>query len=338
MHNLIFGLARRCSSARMRLLTALFVLPLIGTSFAATEAFAADRYPTKPVRIVVNNPPGGPTDVIARLVAQKLNTSLGQTFYVENKAGAGGNLGAGAVAKADADGHTILISFDAPLTISPGIYQSKPFRSDELKQVILLGTSGLTVAINPSTGIDSLRELVEKSKRQSMTFALGGNGGPGHLATSMLALATGAQTYHIPFSGNAPAVTALLSGEVQAGILATPGLLPHIDSKRVKPLAVTGRQRSALLPNVPTAAESGFPSIELEISYVVMVPAKTPEAIVSILQEAFASAISQPDVRQRLGSLDITPLGTAGPQLNQQLMHTRERYSKIIKASGMKVE
>lgn len=313
-------------------LGALLALPASG------PALAADAYPSRPVKVVVNFAVGGPADVLARVLSEKLHPMLKQPFVVDNKPGSGGNIGAAAVAKSDPDGHTLLVTVDSPLTVSPGVYPAMPFEPEELRPVMLLGTSGMAVAAHPSLGAATMKELVAKGKGGPLAFSSAGNGSPGHLASAMLARSTGTQVNHIPYRGNAPAVTALLAGEVQAGILASPGLMPHFKSGRLKPLAVTGARRSVLMPDVPTTAEAGFPEVSLELFYLVMAPAKTPDTVVSRLQQALSKAMAEPDVRTRLVSLDFEPAGITGPAVAERIVRTRDAYGTIIKASGMKAE
>jgi tripartite-type tricarboxylate transporter receptor subunit TctC len=321
-----------------RQLAALCTFSFLAGTVAPSMAQADNGYPNKPVKVVVNFAPGGPIDVIARLVAEKLQSSLKQPFYVENKAGSGGIIGGSVVAKSDADGHTILIGIDTLFTVNPFIYASMPFKPGDLKPVMVMGSSGLALAVHPSAGVNTIKELVQKGKQQSISFSSGGNGNPGHLAIEMLSMATNVQATHVPYRGNAPAVVALLSGEVQAGMLATPGLVQHFKSQRLNPLAVTGRQRSVLLPDVATTTELGFPEVDLEVYYLAMVPSKTPDAVVKTLQTAIASALAQPDVQEKLRSLDFRPLTLDGQKADELLAKTRDRYAAVIKATGMKAE
>jgi len=315
--------------------------PVLGASLAlpgASDALAADAYPSRPVKVVVNFAAGGPADVLARVLAERLHPMLRQPFVVDNKPGSGGNIGAAAVAKSDPDGYTLLVTVDSPLTVSPGVYAAMPFKPEELRPVMLLGTSGMAVAVHPSLGVSTMKELAARGKGETLAFSSAGNGSPGHLASAMLARAAGVQVNHIPYRGNAPAVTALLAGEVQAGILASPGLVPHFSTGRLKPLAVTGTRRSVLLPDVPTTAEAGFPEVSLELFYLVMAPARTPDAVVSRLQDALTKAMAEPEVRARLASLDFEPAGVTGPAVAERIVRTRDAYGKVIKASAMKAE
>lgn len=314
------------------------VLAALALAVAAGPAAAQDAYPAKSVRLVVSFPPGGPSDILARTVADKLQAALKQSFVVENRVGAGGNVGAAAVAASAPDGYTVLFGIDSTFTVNPTLYRSLPFRLEELKPLILLGASGLTVGVNPEAGVGSLDALVDKGRRAPLTFSSGSNGSPGHVAASILAEKAGVQVTHVPYKGNTPAVMAVVTGEVQAGILATPGFMPHVQGGKVKALAVTSRARSPLLPEVPTVAEAGLPELEVEVLYLVFVPAATPEPVVALLQKEMASAMRQPDVQARMRNLDIQVLAEHGPSVQARLERTRARYGATIKATGMKID
>ena len=317
--------------ARRSLLAAAALSLLAGTAFAQS-------WPDKPVKLVVNFPAGGPADVIARSLGDALQTQFKQPFVVENKPGAGGNIGADAVAKAPADRYTVLVGIDSTFTVNPHIYKGMPFKPADLKPVMVVGSSGMLVSVNPGTGIKSLTQLVAAGKAKGVNFSSAGPGSPGHLAAAMAQDATGMKINHIPYKGNAPAVTAMLGGEVDGGVLATPGLLPHVKAGKLSGLAVTSRQRSALAPDIPTVAEAGLPQLEQEVLYLVMVPAATPEPVVQALQKGVAQALARPDVRKRLESIDLHHEGTAGAQAAERLASLSERYGKVIRATGMKVD
>lgn len=305
---------------------------------AATPARAKPAYPVKAVRFVVNFQAGGPTDILARLVADSLQKELKQPFVVENKTGAGGNVGADAVAKSPADGYTVLFSIDTTFTTNPALYPSMPFKPEDLKPLMIMTTSGLLFGVNAGLGIKSVPELLAKGKAGTLNFSSAGNGSPGHITMALLAEAAGIKATHIPYKGAAPAVQAVVSGEVDAGVLVTPGLLPQVQGGKVTALAVTGQKRSPLLPQVPTVAEAGLKSMEFEVLQVAMVPAATPDAVVQLLQGAFARALQQPEVKVRLTAMDMQPLLETGKAAENRLAANRARYAKVIQATGMKAD
>ena len=330
---------RRLSLKRTGLASALAAVLSAALAIAAAPAASGqEKYPDKPIRFIVNFPAGGPLDILARTLGEKVQASLGQPVVVENKPGAGGNIGADLVAKSNPDGYTVLVSIDTPLTINPGVYKSLPFKPEELKPVMTIASSGLMIGTHPSVGAANLKELVAKGRKEEITFSNAGNGSPGHMAASILASATGIKANHILYRGNAPAVLAIISGEVQAGILATPGLLPQVKAGKIVPLAVTSKRRSALAPDVPAVAEAGLADLEFEVFYYAMVPATTPQPVVAALAKALGDAAAQPDVQKRLDGLDMQVLAEAGPAAAERLVKLRQRYEKTIRATGMQVE
>jgi tripartite-type tricarboxylate transporter receptor subunit TctC len=330
-------MTRPAASGALRRLALAAACALLAAPLATT-AHADAPYPHKPVRFVTNFPAGGPLDILGRALADPLQKNLKQPFVVDNRPGAGGNIGADAVAKSPADGYTVLLSIDTTFTINPHLYASMPFAAKDLKPLMIFSSSGLTFGVGSSVGAKTLPEFVAQGKAEAATFASAGNGSPGHIAAEIFSTATGAKITHVPYKGNAPAVMALVSNEVQAGILATPGLLPQIQAGRVRPLAVTGRQRSPLLPQVPTVAELGLKDLEFEVLYLAMVPAATPEPVMKTLRDAFQSALALPEVKSRLAMLDMAALGETGDAAAQHLESARARYGKIIKATGMKLD
>ena len=302
------------------------------------SAGAQGSYPAQPIRIVNAFPPGGPSDIISRSVAEKMSAALRQPVVVDNKGGAGGNIAAAEVAKAAADGYTVLTGIDTTFTVNPHIYDKLAFVPKDLKPLMVMASSGLLVGTHPALGVKTLPELVAKAKLQPLLFSSGSNGSPGHLAAAILTDATGAKITHVPYKGNSPAVMAVLAGEVQAGVLATPGMLPHVRAGKITALAVTGRQRSPMAPDLPTVAEAGLKALELEVLYIAMVPAATPEAVMAVLRKALGDALAQPDVRAQLAQLDMVPEGLVGDDAARRLATQGERFARIIKATGMKIE
>jgi len=324
-------LTRRWALAGIALLAAFATMP-------RAQAQGTVAWPAKTVRFVNSFPPGGPSDLIARSVADVLQNTLKQPFVVENKAGASGNIGSDLVAKSPADGYTVLIGIDTTATVNPHIYKGMPFKPSDLRPLMVMASSGLLIGMHPSTGIKTLADLVTTGKTKGVSFSSAGSGSPGHLAAELLTEAAGVKVNHIPYKGNTPAVTAVLAAEVDGGVLATPGMLPHVKAGKVTALAVTSRQRSKLAPEIPTVAEAGLKSLEQEVLYVAWVPAATPEPVVRALQRGFADALARPDVQARLSNLDLHYEGLTGAAASKRLADLSERYGRVIKATGMKVE
>ncbi len=301
-------------------------------------AQAQAPYPSKAVKFVNSFPPGGPSDLLARSIAEVLQTSLKQPFLVENRPGASGNVGTEVVAKSAPDGYTVLVGIDTTFTVNPHIYQAMPFKLADFKPLMIMASSGLLVGVHPSVGVKTMDELVSKGRTRPLNFSSAGSGSPGHLAVEMFADATRVRITHIPYKGNTPAVTAVLSGEVDGGVLATPGMLPHVKAGKITALAVTSRQRSRLAPDVPTVAEAGLKELEQEVLYVAMVPAATPDSVLQVLQRGFADALTRPVMQARMAALDLQYEGLTGAAADKRLADLSDRYSRVIRATGMKVE
>lgn len=304
---------------------------------AAAAAAAAD-YPARTVQLINTFPPGGPSDILARLCGDHLHKTLGQPFVVENRPGAGGNIGAQAVARASPDGYTAMVGIDSTLTINPHIYRRPGFALDQFKPVIILASSGLLLGVSPATGFRTLEDLVKGGQQQALNFSTAGPGSPGHLSSAMLQQGYQVKVNPISYKGNTPAVTAVASGEVDAGILATPGMLPQVKAGKIIPLAVTGRQRSALLPEVPTTREAGFDKVQFEVLYLVMVPAATPQPIVDRLAGAFRDSLEQPSLAERMQTLDLFKDGQQGEAAGRRLADASAQYKRLIDQIGLKVE
>ncbi|MGB3069270.1 MAG: tripartite tricarboxylate transporter substrate binding protein [Ottowia sp.] len=302
------------------------------------SAAAQDHYPSKPVKFLNSFPPGGPSDLIARSLADELGKTLKQTFIVDNKPGAAGNIGTDQVAKSAPDGYTVLFSIDTVFTVNPHIYKKAPFKPSDFKPVMVLASSGLLVGTHPSRGFKTLADLVNAGKTKGVSYSSAGSGSPGHLSAELFHEATGMKITHVPYKGNTPAVTAVLAGEVDGGVLATPGMLPHVKAGKITALAVTSRQRSSLAPEVPTVAEAGYKGLEQEVLYIAMVPAATPDAVVQTLVKAFTDALAKPEIKQRLSGLDLFYEGLTGAAASKRLSDLSDRYGRVIKATGMKVE
>lgn len=318
-------------------------LCLWGVLAFAAPAFAQSTqpqtpYPNKTVHFVTNFPPGGPADILARSMAEALQSSLKQVFIVENRPGAGGNLGADVVAKSPADGYNVLFGIDTTFTVNPYLYKAMPFKPTDFKPVMVMASSGLLVGAYSGTQFKTLNDLIGAGKSKVLNFSSGGNGSPGHLATAIFMDATAIKIQNVPYKGNTPAVTAVMSGEVDAGALATPGMLPHVKTGRINALAVTSRKRSKLAPDVPTVAELGLKELELEVLYVAMVPTATPDAVVQTLQNAMKNAFNQPEIKTRLANLDLAHEGLTGKAAQTRLNDLSNRYARIVQSTGMESE
>ena len=322
------------SPTRRSALALLAASALLAPSAQAQTA----AWPQRAVKFVNSWPAGGPSDILARAVGDVLHKQFGQPFVIDNKPGAAGNLGADLVAKSAPDGHTLLWGIDTTHTINPHIYKSMPFKDSELKPLVILSSSGLLLGVHPSTGIKSARDWLQAARERSLNFSSGGNGSPGHLWVNMANIGAATRLVHVPYRGNTPAVMAVLSGEVDGGTLATPGMLPHVKAGKITPLAVTSRKRSRLAPEVPTVAELGLKDLESEVLYVVMAPSNTPEPLMQTLAKAITDALARPELQQRLADLDMAHEGLSGAAAGERLKKLSDQYGRIIRATGMKVD
>jgi len=313
---------------------------LIGLSLLFISSAMAQNaaWPQKPVKFVNSWPAGGPSDILARAVGDVLQKQFNQPFVIDNKPGAAGMVGADLVAKSAPDGHTLLWGIDTTHTINPHIYKSMPFKDEDLKPLVILSSSGLLLGVHPSTGFKSVKDLLQAARQRNLNFSSGGNGSPGHLWVNMINESAGTRLIHIPYRGNSPAVMSVVSGEVDGGTLATPGMLPQVKGGKINALAVTSRQRSPLAPEVPTVAELGLRDLESEVSYVVMVPGNTPEPLMQRLSQAILGAMARPELQNRLKELDMAYEGLTGSAASNRLQQLSNRYGRIIRATGMKVD
>ena len=295
-------------------------------------------WPSKPVKFVNSWPAGGPSDVLARAVGDVLQKQFGQAFVVENKPGAAGSVGADLVAKSMPDGYSLLWGIDTTHTINPHIYKSMAFKEADLKPLVVISNSGLLLGVHPSTGFKTVKDFMQAARERSLNFSSGGNGSPGHLWVNMSNVSAATRLVHVPYRGNSPAVMAVVSGEVEGGTLATPGMLPQVKGGKVMALAVTSRKRSRLAPDVPTVAEAGFKDLESEVLYVVMAPGNTPEPLMQTMAKAITDALTRPELQARLNDLDMAYEGLTGTAANARLKNLSDQYGRVIRATGMKVD
>jgi tripartite-type tricarboxylate transporter receptor subunit TctC len=312
---------------------------LVASVTVLSSGAMAQSYPTKPITVVVPFPAGGPNDIIARTIGQQLATQLKQPVIVENKAGATGNIGAQAVTKAAPDGHTLLITLDTSITVNPELY-GKRMGFDpqkDLRPVATLARFSQMLVVNPATGLSSFQQFVE-ARNKGLSYGSAGNASPGHLTMEALKSLIGGDLNHIPYRGNAPAVVDLLGGQVQAGFVATPSVSQHVAANKLTALAVSGSKRSALSPKVPTLTELGHPAGTTEFAYVLLVPAATPEAVVTLLSTEVRKILTSSAVTEKLKAMDIEPVGSTPEQAAADLAAGRARWSKIIQERNIRAD
>lgn len=312
---------------------------LAAGSLLIAATASAQSWPTKPVRVINPFPAGGGLDIVARSLAAKLGEQTGQQFFVENRTGAGGNIGSEVIAKSAPDGYSVLMGSDH-LTISKPLYPTlsyDPMR--DLVPVSLLNTGPHVLIAHPSFEASSVKELVEMAKKSpgKYNFASAGTGTAQHLAGEMLKRMGGIDLVHIPYKGGAPAIQDLLGGQVKLGVIGLPPIVGHIKSGKLKALAVTSPQRSSVLPDVPTVAETlpGFQSVQW---FGVFVPAGTPEPIVKKLADEVRKAVANPDMKAIFTKIGSEAVGSTPAELAKFMQEDLERWSKVIREAGVKVD
>ncbi len=302
---------------------------------------AAQTYPNKPIRMIAPYPPGGATDIVARLVSQGLGEALGVPVVVENKAGANGQIGHDLVAKAPPDGYTLLLGNSAALAVSISMYDKLPY--DPLKDyapITLAAQGALVMSVNPSVPAKNVQEFLAwaKARNGKVSAGLAGVGAMHHLVTEQLKLQSKVDWINVPYKGSAPMVVDLLSGQVDFGIDNIPSSLPHIKAGKLRALAVTSAKRTPLLPDVPTLAEAGVPGIEAAAWHGVLAPAGTPPEIVAKLNAEIVKILKSPEMTKRLGDLGLDPIGSSPQAFSEFIVSENVKWAKVVKASGAKLE
>ncbi|MFO1294282.1 MAG: tripartite tricarboxylate transporter substrate-binding protein [Rubrivivax sp.] len=314
----------------MKLINKLGVIAAL--SLAAAGALA-EAYPDKPVRVVVTTVPG-PLDAFARAVLTQMGKRLKQPFVVDNKAGAGGNLGTEIVAKAPPDGYTLLFALDTTFTVNPSLYEKMPFdAAKDLAIVSVPVTYSQVLTVNPGIKANNVAEFVKLAKTTKMTYASGGNGSPSHLTMAAFLSTAGIEMTHIPYKGTGQSVVDVISGQVDSLFAVGSGVLPHAKAGKLRALAISGAQRSAATPELPTVAESGYPGFNASFAYVLAAPAGTPNEIVQLLAKEVALAMETPEVRELNRIADYAPTNLGAQESAAWLRDARKRWADVIRTA-----
>ncbi len=309
-------------------------------SFAQTPAAPA-HYPSRPIRFIVPFPPGGGNDTMARTIGNKVGAVLGQQFVVDNRPGAGGLIGAETAAHAVPDGYTLFLGGVASHGILPNLQPKlgyDPVR--DFSPVSLIAAAPLILVVHPAVPVKSVNELVQmaKAKPGQLNFASNGTGGSSHLAAELFKMMSATNMVHVPYKGLAPALTDLMSGQVQLMFSSTVAILPQVRAGRLRPLAMTSAKRSAAMPDLPTIAEAGMPGYETASWYGVLAPAGTPKPIVDLLNREIARAVQLPDVRERMLSEGAEPAGGSPTEFAAHIKRELARWSQVIKQARIKLD
>lgn len=298
----------------------------------------AQSYPNKPIRVIVSTVPG-PLDAFARILCDKISTSLKQPLVVENRAGAGGNIAAELVMKTPADGYTLLFSIDTTFTVNPSVYKKLPF--DPVKDFATISvpvTYGQMLAVHPSVTATTVPELVALAKQKPLTYASGGNGSPSHLSSAYFLATAGINMTHVPYKGTGQSIVDVVGGQVQTIFAVTTGVLPHVKAGKLRGLAVSSASRSMQAPELPTIAEAGYPGFDASFAYSLMAPAGTPDDVVQLLNREVKKAMALPDVVEKNRFADYADTALDARQSAAWLKDSRERWAKVIKSAGITTE
>jgi tripartite-type tricarboxylate transporter receptor subunit TctC len=312
------------------------LLIALSLGLASSLGFAADPWPTKAVHVIVPYPPGSSPDLVARMLTDKLAQALGQVVVVENKPGAGGNIGTGMVAKAEPDGYTIGLSIPGPLAVNTVLFKKMEYDPfTELTPITLVALSPNVLIVNPSLGVNTVKEFIAYARERpgKLNYGSVGNGSASHLTMELLKMQAGIDVLHVPYPGSPQVNTAILANQIQAGFVVPGTAMPLVQSGRVKALAVTSLAKSPVLPELPTIAEV-IPGFESSAWIGMVAPAKTPKAVIDRLNHELVAIIQSADVREKMQRIYFQAIGTSPEVLSSLMRSERDRWAKVIKQSG----
>jgi tripartite-type tricarboxylate transporter receptor subunit TctC len=307
----------------------------------ASVAAAADVYPTKPVRLIVPFPPGGPADVLARTVGDRIGAALGQAVVVDNRPGAGGNIGMELAAKAPPDGHTLVLAPAGNLTVNPSLYRNVPYDvARDFAPVTVIAAVPNVLVVNPQVPAKDLGELIAYAKANpgKLNYSSPGPGSGAHLAGELLKSSAGIDIVHVPYNGIAPATTAVVAGDVQLMFAGAPAALPQVAGGKLRAIAVASPKRIASASTIPTLDESGLPGFDVTSWYSIVAPASTPPAVIDRLQKEIARALENPEVKAKLAGLGAEPIANTPAEFAAMIRSETTKWSKIVKDANIKVE
>lgn len=306
-----------------------------------SRASAQAQWPNRVVKVVVPFAAGGTTDILGRLMAQKLSEEYGQQFIVENKAGAGGNIGADAVAKSDPDGYTFVIGTPGPHAINQFIYKNQPFDgAKDLAPVIVIARVPNLISINPDVKAQNLKELIALAKASpgKLSYASPGNGSTGHVATELLKSMAGIDLVHVPYRGSAPALTDVIGGRVEISLDNLPAVQPHVEGGKLRAIAVTTAKRWPELPDVPTVDEAGVPGYEASSWFTIAAPAKTPPDIIAKVNKSVNAYMADKEMVARMRKLGADPVGGSPDDMAKLIADETVKWKKAVEFAGLKPE
>ena len=308
---------------------------------AAQGTFAADTFPTRPMRLIIPFPPGGGTDIMGRMVAQRLNDAFGMPVVVDNRGGAAGIIGTEMAARANPDGHTLMIGSVSTICINPSLHKNLAFDPvKDLAPISLVASTPSLLVVGSTLPVKSVKELIAlaKAKPGQLHYATPGSGSSSHLGTELFKQVAGVNIQHVPYKGTGPAVTDLISGQVSMFITNMPSVLPMVKAGRVRALAVTSLQRSTLAPELPTVAESGIPGFEVIVWYGVLAPAAVPKALLARLNQEVRKMSDMQDVKDKLALLGAEAMSSTPEAFAQRIRDELSKWGKIVRDTGAKAD
>lgn len=317
-----------------------FIAAALFIAHGGFSTVLAQDYPSRPIRVIVPFAPGGGTDIVARLVGQRLSESIRQSVVIDNRSGGGGNIGAELAARANPDGYTLLVGSATILAVNPIISKVAYNPSRDFAPITQLGSQPHLMVVHPSIPANSVREFVTFAKGKSVRINYGssGTGGPAHLGGELFKIVSGIDMMHIPYKGTGPAVIDLVGGQIQAGILSLASSMPHVKSGKLKALAVASPKRAVVAPELPTIAESGYPGFEVRSWYGLLAPSGTSKSIIDKLSAQIASVLRQPDVIAKLASDGAEPGGDTPAEFAAYIRSEAERWGKVVKTAGIRAD
>lgn len=310
---------------------------LLALAMAAPAAAQAQTFPAKTVRLILPFPPGGPSDILGRALAQKLTEQLGQTVIADNRPGAGGNLGLELTSKAPPDGYTVVLSSPI-IALAPSLYTKLNYEQKDLAPVSLVALIQNVLLVHPAVPAKNVKELVQVARASpgKLNYGSGGVGTTTHLAPELLQSLTGVKLVHVPYKGSGVALISLVGGEVDMLVMAVPAAAQQVAAGRARALAILSETRAAPLPNVPTAKEAGFEKLVIDIWYGILAPGGTPQPVVNRLNSEFNKALASADLKDRLLTAGIQPLGNTPEQFASFIRNETTRFAKVVKDAGIK--
>jgi len=323
-----------------QLVAVLSIILSFAGSLACSSLAQAQSWPTKPIKFIVPYPPGGGTDVIARIMQEPLSQVLGQQIIIDNRGGAGGSIGTDIASKSAADGYTVLFTLSSH-TINPAIYPKLAFDTEkDFAPVSLVASLPQILVANPDFPVKSVKDVIQmaKAKPDAVSYASVGNGSPGHLAGAMMASSAGVNMMHIPYRGGGPAITDVIAGQVPLLWVSIPAAANYVKTGKVKALAVSTVKRSPVFPDVPTMAELGFKDYEVDSWYAMFVPTGTPQAVVDSLYKATVKVLAEPAVKEKLLGQGAEAVGSTPAQLGAVVKAELVKWKKVTKEASIKAE